>query len=256
MDKKEKLESGGIQYGEYEYSASEKAKYLFIPSAVILVISILCYDNMLFSIMLLPYIPIYLKGKKKQLIDQRRWKLNMQFGECISCISTALEAGYSVENAVCEAYNDLKLTFSEQDLMMQEMMKVIINIRNNGTIEDSFNELAARSGVDDILSFAEIFATAKRTGGNIIKVIRSTSDVIHTRVELQRELKTIIASKKYEADIMKMVPVFMLAYLKLFSNEMVAALYGNLFGVVVMTVLLIVYLALCKLSDYLVKIEL
>ena len=36
---------------------------------------------------------------------------------------------------------------------------------------------------------------------------------------------------------------------------MVAALYGNLFGIVFMTIVLVLYLLLCRISDHVVKIE-
>lgn len=179
----------------------------------------------------------------------------MQFRDCINCISSALESGYSIENALKEAYLDMKLSYSEEDLIMKEMKGIIAAVGNNRTVEDIFLDFSLRSGVDDIKSFADIFATAKRTGGNLILIIKSTADVIHTRVELKRELRTVIASKKYEADIMKLIPFGILIYLRVFSPDMVAALYGNLFGIVFMTIVLVLYLLLCRISDHLVKIE-
>jgi len=179
----------------------------------------------------------------------------MQFRDCINCISSALESGYSIENAIKEAYLDMKLSYSEDDLIMAELKGIISALANNRTVEEVFLDFSTRSGVDDIKSFADIFATAKRTGGNLILIIKSTADVIHTRVELKRELRTVIASKKYEADIMKLIPFGILIYLRAFSPDMVSALYGNLFGVLFMTIVLLIYLLLCRISDHIVKIE-
>lgn len=242
-------------YDNYIYTGTELFKYITAAMLLILFLSILCYDNILFIIILVPYIPYYLHTKRKKLREERRWKLNLQFCDSINCISTALESGYSIENAISEAYSDLKLTYAEDALIMCELKNILQQLDNNLTVEEAFKGLADRSGIEDIKSFADIFGTAKRTGGNIMAIIKSTADIIHTRIELKRELKTVIASKKYEADIMKLIPFAMLIYLRIFSPDMVAALYGNAFGAGFMTVVLVVYLILCKISDYVVKIE-
>lgn len=242
-------------YDVYDFSGYELARVIGIPCIIIAFLSYLCYNSLLFGILLLPYIPYYVKEKRNKLKEGRKWKLNLQFRDSINCISSALESGYSIENAIKEAYDDMKLSYREDDLIMRELKMIIGAISNNRTIEEVFLEFSERSGIEDIKSFADIFATAKRTGGNLILIIKSTADVIHTRVELKRELRTVIASKKYEADIMKIIPFGILIYLRLFSPDMVRALYGNLFGIVFMTVILLIYLILCKISDQIVKIE-
>ena len=178
----------------------------------------------------------------------------MQFGDAIRSLSAVLESGYSVENAVSEAYSDLTLTYPENAMIMTEL-KVIINmLKSNVAIENAFSQFAERSGLEDVKSFSDVFSTAKRTGGNIIAIIRSTASVIRTRVELKRELKTLMASKKYELDIMRMIPFGVLLYLRIFSPEMISALYGNVFGAVFMTILLAVYLVLSMAADRIINV--
>ena len=237
-------------------SGRELAGALLISSGVLIFLALLCYNNIFFAFLLIPYIPFYIKEKRKKLKDRRSWTLNMQFRDFINCISSALESGYSIENAIREGYQDMKLSYGEDELIMKEARIIMGRLENNRTVEEVFLDFGERSGLEDINSFADIFATAKRTGGNLIQIIKSTADVIHTRVELKRELRTVIASKKYEADIMKLIPFGLLIYLRLFSPDMVKALYGNLFGIVFMTIVLLVYLLLCKISDHMVKIEL
>ncbi|MCR5728084.1 MAG: type II secretion system F family protein [Lachnospiraceae bacterium] len=243
-------------YRVYTLGGRELAGAILVPAAMIVFLAVLCYNSLIFSVLLAPYIPFYIREKRKKLLEARSWRLNMQFRDFINCISSALESGYSIENAIKEGYLDMKLTFDENELIMREARLLIGKLDNNRTVEEVFLDLGERSGLEDIKSFADIFATAKRTGGNLIQIIKSTAEIIHTRVELKRELRTVIASKKYEADIMKLIPFGLLVYLRLFSPDMVAALYGNLFGIAFMTVILLVYLFLCKISDHVVKIEL
>ncbi|MCR5331236.1 MAG: type II secretion system F family protein [Lachnospiraceae bacterium] len=218
-------------------------------------IALLCYDSIFAALLLSPYIFLYMKRKTEQLKEDRKWELNLQFGEMIKSLSAVLESGYSVENAVTEAFNDLKLTHDENSMIMKELKIIISSLKSNVPIEAAFEEFAERSGIEDIRSFSDVFSTAKRTGGNIISIIRSTAAVIRTRTELKRELKTMIASKKYESDIMRLIPFAILLYLRVFSPDMVGALYGNMFGIIFMTVILAVYVVLGMTADRIIRID-
>jgi len=206
-------------------------------------------------ILLSPYLLFYLKKQAKSKKEARKWKLNLQFADAVRSLSAALEAGYSVENGLAEAYRDLSATYSEDEPIMLEMKALIGEVRNSVPVEAAFAKLAARSGLDDIEGFADVFATAQRTGGNIIAIIRSTTEMVRTRIELKREIKTATASAKYESDIMKAVPFGVILYLRIFSPEMISALYGSVSGAVFMTVILILYVVLCEFSERLVRIE-
>ena len=236
------------------------AKELFaaavVPLAMILTVSVLCYGSLVYAVFLTPYIPVYLRKKRKELLEKRKWQLNLQFGDAINSLSAVLESGYSVENAVFEAYNDLSLSYSEEAPIMIELKTITMMLKSNVPIEEAFLQFAKRSGLEDVKSFADIFATAKRTGGNIIEIIKSTASVIRTRMELKRELKTMIASKKYESDIMRLVPFAVLLYLRIFSPEMITGMYKTAFGIIFMTVILIIYVLLGLVSDRLIQIGL
>lgn len=243
-------------YEHYRLTSGEKLKAAGIASLMVLGAAYLCYGKLVYAVLLLPFIPYYIHKTGKKLAEKRRWELNLQFCDALGCISSALEAGYSVENALSEAYRDLKLSYEESASIMIELKMIVLKLQNSISAEEAFTDMAERSGVEDIRSFADVFTTAKRTGGNIIAIIRSTAGVIHTRVELKRSVKTAIAAKKYESDIMKVIPFAILAYLRVFSPDMIAALYSGLFGRVFMTCILAVYVALCAVSDRIVRIDL
>lgn len=243
-------------YNEYSLNGSQLLITVLAASAAVTGISILFYGNLWCSILISPLVPFCLIRRRRSLLEKRKWELDMAFCDAIGCMSAALESGYSVENAVSETYRDMKLSYPEESPIMEELKSLTNKIRNNIPIEEAFMSLALRSGLDDIRSFADIFATAKRSGGNLMNVIRSTSSLIRTRAELRRETALAVASKKYEADIMKIIPFAVLLYLRIFSPEMTAALYGNLFGIVFMTVLLAVFAGLCVVSEKILDIRL
>ena len=224
-------------------------------AAMLAAAALLCYGSLFAMILLSPYLILHLKKQTGIKKEAQKWKLNLQFADAIRSLSAALEAGYSVENGLAEAYRDLSVTYSGDELIMRELRALMGEIRNSVPVEKAFSGLAVRSGVDDIAGFADVFATAQRTGGNIIAIIRSTTDMIRNGIELKRDIRTAMSAAKYESDIMKLVPFGVLLYLRIFSPGMVSVLYGNVTGIIFMTVILILYVLLCGLSERLVRIE-
>jgi tight adherence protein B len=138
---------------------------------------------------------------------------------------------------------------------MQELSYMVNQIRMNVTVEKVLEEFAIRSQVEDILSFSEVFNTAKRTGGDLISVIKLTGNVINDKIEVKREIITLITAKRMEANIMKGIPVFILIYLSLSSPGFLSPLYHNVFGVIIMSVMLLFYLGAYLVIERIVAIE-
>ena len=116
-------------------------------------------------------------------------------------------------------------------------------------------DFSNRSGLEDVESFCQVFVFAKRGGGNFVKIIKATVGQISDKLEIKREISTMIASKKLEQKIMQAVPVFILFYLDLTSPEFLQVLYQNPFGILVMTVCLLLYIAAMFLAEKIVNIS-
>ncbi len=215
----------------------------------------LFFKHLIGVLMLTPLIYLYMKGKKRSLIKERKWKLNLEFRDGILAISAALEAGYSAENAIEEARKDLGHIYSEDAMIMQEFSYMVNQIRMNVTVERVLEDFALRSQVEDILSFSEVFNTAKRTGGDLISVIKLTGNVINDKLEVKREIITLITAKRMEANIMKGIPVFILFYLSVSSPGFLSPLYHNAFGVIAMIVLLLFYMGAYLVIERIIAIE-
>lgn len=215
--------------------------------------AVLCYNNILFGIFLLPWIPLTIRSEKKRIRKKKETQIRAQFLDAITCISVALEAGYSAENAVSEAVRDLTGIYREGATIIMELNKVKTYLASGISLEDSFEALAESLDIDEARNFADIFSISKRTGGNIISIIRSTAAGIRMSAELKMEHEEAIAAQRYESNIMRIVPVGMLIYLRLFSGSLLTPLYGNLFGIVFMTVMLVVYILLWKLTDRIIN---
>lgn len=242
-------------YNTYRFSLREQVLVIVQGIIIVTVLGYLFYQSIFGVLFLSPLIIVYQKSKKKHQIEKRKWLLNIQFRDGIQSLSAALGAGYSAEHAFEEAWNDLKLLYDDKTYIIQEFAYLINQIKMNITTERALMEFGERTGVEDIINFAEIFITAKRTGGDLIKIIKTTSNTINDKIEIKREIKTLITAKKYEADIMKLIPLGILCFLSISTPGFLDPLYRNLFGVIVMTILLCCYLGAYLLADKIVAIE-
>lgn len=242
-------------YSRYQYTKKEWFQY-FVQGAVIGAgLGFLFYSNLFGILLLMPYGFIYVHNKKKQLLEKRKWQLNLEFRDGLASLSAALNAGYSIENAFSQAVMDLKLMYSPESLIVSEFEGIVNQIYMNQTVEEILKNFADRSGVEDIANFAEVFITAKRTGGDIIKIIRTTGNTISDKIEVKREIITLITGIKFEANIMSLIPFFIIIYLRLFSSGFLDPLYHNLFGFVFMTIILIIYYGVFYLTQKIMSIE-
>ena len=178
-----------MNYQEYIYTKKELITYLCCGLLLSSLLAYLFYQSIIAVILFSPLSLVYIKQKRLQLIEKRKWQLNLEFREGILCLSAALNAGYSIENAFMEAIKDLRMMYSDESYIIPEFEYITQQIKMNVTVEEALKELAQRSDIEDISNFSEVFSTAKRTGGDIIKVMRVTGRNINDKIEMRGKNK-------------------------------------------------------------------
>lgn len=172
-------------------------------------------------------------------IEQRRLQYLEEFKDGLLAISFALKVGYSIENAFREAVGELIILHGKGAYTVNEFQDMIRRIDHNENMEDVLDQYAERCEIEDILYFAEIFRFAKRSGGDLIQIIRNTAETIRQKTEVSRQIHTLISGKRMEQRVMGVIPYGIIIYLKLTSPEFIDPLYGNLAGIIIMTVCLL-----------------
>ena len=138
---------------------------------------------------------------------------------------------------------------------MKELSLVMKGLRNNVTLERLLTDLGERSGNPDVAEFAQVFAVAKRSGGNMTQMIGDTAEVIGERLSVENEIDVLLASKKMEAKIMEVVPFFIILYIGITSPGFFDPLYHNMTGILIMTGALALYLFAYLLSEKIIRVE-
>lgn len=230
-------------------------KFILEGLLLCVLIGFIFYEHIIGIIILLPYIYWYRKAKIKEYERAAKWRLNLEFGEGLQSISSALSAGYAPEHAIQEGVKDLRLIYDENARILREFNYMINQIKMNISVEETFYDLAKRTDIDDILSFAEVFATAKQRGGDLIQVIQISCRAIQDKVEVKREIMTMVAAKRMEANLMKFIPIGIILYLKITSPNYLAPLYHNGLGILLMSVVLLTYVCSIQWINRIMEIE-
>lgn len=215
----------------------------------------LFYKSALAIPLLSPYWLLYVKGQRSEKIKQIRWRLNLEFRDSILSLSAALNAGYSIENSMREALYDMTILHGKEALIVKEFEYMVSQITMNRTMEEVWQEFAIRSEVEDIYSFAEVLVTAKRSGGDLIKIIKGTSEVIGDKIDIKREILTITTGKRLETRIMNMIPLGIILYMWIFSPGFLDPLYHNIIGIIIMSIALVGYYGATFMSKRIMNIE-
>ena len=244
-----------MDYKVYQITKKEMFRYAAVYILADVLISLLFYRSVLAAVVFLPGICFFLREVRRELAKKRRKQLERGFLVGMRCVSTALTAGYSVENAFTQAYEELQKLYSEKEPVLQEFRRIRVGILLNRTMEELLSDLAQRSGVEDIEIFAEVFETARRTGGDLIAIIRSTTASVSQKEETRQEIDICLSAKKMEQNIMSLIPCLLIAYVGLASPGFLDVMYQNPAGIAVMSICLGVYVFAFLMGRKIVAIE-
>ena len=248
--------SGNNQdYERYDYSGSEIAKYIIQSLGLCVAIDILFYKTLWALLFMIPVPFVYLRWKKKQLIQERKRKLNYQFRDALNSMSVAVQAGYSVENAVSACVKDLEQLYGKHEDILEEFRYIETQQKVSVPVEDLFLDFGNRCKVEDIENFAAVLYTVKRSGGDMENVLQKVARMLGDKIDVKKEIEATLAAKKWEQMIMSLMPAGIILYLRLASPGYLDVLYGNPFGICAMTVCLGIYGTAYWMGKRIVEIE-
>lgn len=219
------------------------------------VIAWLYYESVRAFLVFAPGVLLYLRHWELQCTEKKKREFAVQFQEAIRSLAASLHVGYSLENAMKETKKDISILYNEQTPICREFDYMIRQIYLQIPMDQILTGWARRVDQEDVRNFVSVFVTAKKSGGDSLAVIRDSISQIRDKMEMQREIDTILAARKYEFRVMSFIPFGIIAYMKLSFPEFMGALYGNLAGAGVMSACLAVYLGACYLGQKIVNIE-
>ena len=175
-------------------------------------------------------------------IKKRKFKLRTQFFDLLEAMSVALRAGSPLYKSLVSSKDDLALLYAKDSDIIVELDIIIERFNNAMPLSKSFSDLAERSGLEDIASFASIYAAIEGKSGRADEIVRDTQQIISDKMEIEMEIETLMTAAKSEVNIMIFMPLVILGIIGYAGAGFMDSIYTTTGGRVVSTGGLIVFI--------------
>lgn len=240
-------------YTEYELSVLRRILAIAVGGLLLFGVGYLFYHHWVLSLFLTPaglYAPRMLRA---YLLKRRRNMLNLHFKQTLFSLSSSLSAGRSVENAFREAVQDLRMLDPEGNSdMISELNIICARLEYGQPVEEALRDFSERAGMEDIERFADVFSVCKRTGGDLVEVVRRTSTIIGEKLDIQQDIAVSISQKKFEAKALLISPLIMVMFMSLTAGDYMEPMYtgaGMFISTLALVALFLCYLWTSKIMD-------
>lgn len=245
-----------IDYNVYHLSVVEKIRYSVMAGLFLFLVGYLFYRSIILALILSSLGVFYPRIKRKQLIERRKSRLQLEFKDALAVIYTSISAGTSPTNAVIGAKAELERLYFEGDHdIVKEFDRMGQKIQFNEKVEDVLRNFSDRSGLEDVANFTDVFVMSMNTGGKQVEIIKSTINTIVEKIEIKREIETMVAEKKFEAKVMNFMPFLIMAGLSLTAGDYMEPLFTGWIGRVVITIVLLLLGVAYVVSQKIMRIE-
>ena len=183
---------------------------------------------------------LFVPSRTKSIVQKRQKELGHQFRDMLDALNVSIGSGKNVTDSFFAVYEDLKIQYESDAFILKELEVILSGIQNNIAIEDLLADFGKRSNVEDIKSFADVFKISYRKGGNIKDIIRNTHSIISDKMEISEEIETLVSSNRLEQKIMIVLPIGLIAVIKMMSPEF-AANFVTPTGLISTTISIIIY---------------
>ena len=243
-------------YTTYAFSIPEKIRILAEAVFAALLAAYLFYDHVFAVFPLLCFTPLWFRIRRKQRIRKRQAMLRDGLRELLNALLFSFRAGRSAETAFAEAGKSLPDVLGGSHPLCMEWNALTKRLRLGESPEMLLSDLASRSGIEELMDLASVFAAAKRSGGNMADLMEAAAKRLNDAIDTQREIETAFAAKKSEHRVMSLMPGGIILYMRLGSPGYLDSLYRTLPGVLIMTFCLLLYAAAILWGERITQIDL
>ena len=201
------------------------------------------YGRLWTGFLLLPLMYWIGKAGRKEAKGRSRREYLKWYGEFLQAVETALSSGCSMEHAILSAKRELEQTHGKENEMVKDLCQIEAKLQLQETVGHCLQEWADKMQLEEMRLFSCIVSSAGRQGGDVNVMIRRTAEAITARLETEDEIYTMLSGKYLEYRVMCIMPLGIIAYVKLGSPDYFQGLYETATGVIFMTVCLAVYLS-------------
>ena len=169
----------------------------------------------------------------RHLWRQRMSKFNEQLEDALLSISSALKAGFSINQAMEGIAKENRRPISyEFTLLTQE-------IRLGVPFDTALRKMSDRLRSPDFELVAVAIITARQTGGELTSVLERLASVIRERVRIMHRVQSLTAQGRMQAWLIGAVPVFLFFAMFYISPDMMKSFFSSVMGILILAAVLV-----------------
>lgn len=243
-----------LDYSVYVLTKKENLIFCLGFSLVVMALGLLFFNHLLFSSV---FLLLLLPGRRiwcKYLAEKRKKTLLLQFRDLLYSLSASVATGRQMAEGLKEALPVISKLYGLESVLSREVNYMVKKIFDAGENDEYvLKEFAARTGIKEIVNFADIYSISKKTGADLQRVIRKTVELLLDRIETEREMKAMTSQKRLEFGILTAMPPGALVFLRLSSPYYLESMYQSLAGRIIMAFALIALLSAAYMSYVMTK---
>ncbi len=227
-----------MDYRKYEPGRAEKIMILALLTAAFAALGVLFYDTPLTAILApIAFVPA-MKAYSYEMASRRCGRLRNQFRDLLDSLSSSFAGGRHLYEALDEADKELSAIYDEDDEIITEVRGMMKRMDDGETDTGVMSDLAARSGIDDIEMFSQVFGACSETGGDMITAMTDASSMLADKIKIENGIRALTSQKKAEGLIISVMPVVIILFLRAVAPDYIGVMYGNITGIALMTLAL------------------
>ncbi|MCD7836593.1 MAG: hypothetical protein LUG83_08100 [Lachnospiraceae bacterium] len=222
---------------------SEHVGMYIVFSLLVSVIAYLFYHLIPISVVIGFCAGIYVeKMYAESTVTKRQKALRLQFKDFLESMNVAVRAGNVEIWAVKSALKDLQLSYNSKADIVREVENIIMQYEKGGIeLKILFEDLANRSELEDIRSFATIYNVIEGKSDRFGDILSQTNGIIGDKIEIEQEIETTITSAKSETTTMLIMPIIIVIAMSSMGSGLTDSLFNTMVGHVAATIALIIF---------------
>lgn len=178
---------------------------------------------------------------------KRLAKFNEQLEDALGSMSSALKAGFSINQALESIADENRPPISiEFRLLVQEL-------RLGVPLEDALDNMCKRIESEDFELVAVAIITARQTGGELTSVLERLASVIRERLRIHRKVSALTAQGRLQAIVIGIMPFALMFMMSYIVPDAMAAFFESVIGIIscVVAIILVIvgFLSIKKITS-------
>jgi tight adherence protein B len=204
----QRLDRAAIQLRPGEYIAITGAVALML--AVVAGIMSRSPIGSVIAIALVAGVALYIP---KRRAAKRIKKIQEQLPDALALISASVEGGQTFQRSIDMYRRDAPAPLSE------ELDRVMAEVAVGSDLVIALENMAERSGVEDLKWAVEAVRIQQSTGGRLAPILHTLADFMRTRQEVRREVQTLSAEGRMSGYVLFAIPLFLVVALEMKDPE-------------------------------------